>query len=87
MPVAYCTRGRHGCRYQKTVKECDDGEVDLGETLMLRVKRLWWGGRVEQINWIRENEEYAGIREYCRRMVSHSFINVDELPRGCRRHS
>ena len=85
MPVAYCTRGRHGCRYQKTVKNVMMVRWILGDIDVEGIKEIIGGVEgVEQINWIRENEEYAsaGIREYCRRMVSHSFINVDELPRG-----
>lgn len=85
MPVAYCTRGRHGCRYQKTVKNVMMVRWILGDIDVEGIKEIIGGVEgVEQINWIRENEEYAsaGIREYCQRMVSHSFINVDELPRG-----
>lgn len=85
MLVAYCTRGRHGCRYQKTVKNVMMVRWILGDIDVEGIKEIIGGVEgVEQINWIRENEEYAsaGIREYCRRMVSHSFINVDELPRG-----
>lgn len=85
MPVAYCTRGRHGCRYQKTVKNVMMVRWILGDIDVEGIKEIIGGVEgVEQINWIRENEEYAsaGIREYCVRMVSHSFINVDELPRG-----
>ena len=60
MPVAYCTRGRHGCRYQKTVKNVMMVRWILGDIDVEGIKEIIGGVEgVEQINWIRENEEYA----------------------------
>ena len=57
------------------------GDIDVEGSKRLLVG---WKGLNRLTGFVRTRYASAGIREYCRRMVSHSFINVDELPRGCR---